>query len=301
MVITSRNRHITGKTTNSNQFNYPSDHPGYSRVASKARFRALPAVFALLILLLYAQVSNASIDSPQGALDVAGLLPGRYLFMETPPKPIGPAEATVSSVKAIAGLMRQAIDVAAMLPDELPAKQVSPVSGSLSDAEVALKVATMLPIGSLGKSAPLALTSGKLLWPVDGLIYSAFNATRRRGRVHGAIDIVTKKNTPIAAAADGIVSVAANGGPRFKGYGKTVIIDHGNGVHTLYSHCSSILVKMGQRVKRGEFIATVGRTGSATTDHVHFEVRVAGKKRDPLNYLPPRPEIVKAKNWKPKS
>jgi murein DD-endopeptidase MepM/ murein hydrolase activator NlpD len=112
--------------------------------------------------------------------------------------------------------------------------------------------------------------------------------------LHGAIDIVTKKGTPIAAAEDGVVSVAANGGKNFSGYGRIVILDHGNGIHTVYAHCNTTLVKMGQRVKKGEYIATVGRTGRATTDHVHFEVRIAGKKVDPLAYLPSRPEMVKA-------
>jgi murein DD-endopeptidase MepM/ murein hydrolase activator NlpD len=225
-------------------------------------------------------------------------------------EPVGPAEAAISSVVAIAGLMRQAIDVTATLPEEKPVEEAQKFA-PMSDPDIALKVAAMLPMGSsasgargvgayLGNGAEV-IKSRNLLWPVDGMIYSAFNATRGRGRMHGAIDIVTKKGTPIAAAADGIVSVVADGGKHFKGYGKTVIIDHGGGVHTLYSHCNSIGVKMGQKVKRGEFIATVGRTGRATTDHVHFEVRVAGKKLDPLNYLPSRPEMVKARNWKGKS
>lgn len=130
------------------------------------------------------------------------------------------------------------------------------------------------------------------------MIYSTFNSRRGKKRIHGAIDIVTKKGTPIGAAADGVVSVVANGGREFKGYGKTVILNHGGGLYTLYSHCSSTLVKMGQRVKRGETIATVGRTGRATTDHVHFEVRVSGAKRDPLAYLPSRPAMVKANTKK---
>jgi murein DD-endopeptidase MepM/ murein hydrolase activator NlpD len=131
---------------------------------------------------------------------------------------------------------------------------------------------------------------------VDGLIYSAFNATRGK-RAHGAIDIVTKRGTPIAAAADGIVSVAANGGKNFSGYGKIVILDHGKGLYTVYAHCDTILAKIGQKVKQGQFIGTVGRTGRATTDHCHFEVRIAGKKYDPLAYLPSRPGVVKATNY----
>ncbi|MDR1967014.1 MAG: M23 family metallopeptidase, partial [Synergistaceae bacterium] len=98
-------------------------------------------------------------------------------------------------------------------------------------------------------------------------------------------------------AADGIVSVASNGGKNFSGYGKIVILDHGKGLYTVYAHCDTIIVKMGQKVKQGEYVGTVGRTGRATTDHVHFEVRIAGQKRDPLAYLPSRPEMVKATNY----
>jgi murein DD-endopeptidase MepM/ murein hydrolase activator NlpD len=231
-------------------------------------------------------VLYANIDSPQGALDVAGILPGKYGFMD----------GTVSSVKALASLMKQSIEVADIL------SQQASLTNQASDAELALRIASMLPQGDMysGQSIIELMNSKNLLWPVNGYIYSAFGAPRGRNKRHGAVDMVTKKDTPIAVTADGIVTVAANGGKNFKGYGKTVIVDHGNGVHTLYSHCSSLLVKVGQRVKRGEFIATVGRTGRATTDHVHFEVRVNGKKHDPLKYLSPRPELVKAKNWQSK-
>ncbi len=260
--------------------------------------------------------------SPQGALDVAGALPGRYGLLDKKKQPVGPAEATVSSVKAIAGLMKQAIDVAAMLPKEAAprteaqkAEAAKPLEAAKAETQVAavqkapapktpmetaLHVACCLPQLPAAMMASEIRNARALLWPTDGLIYSTFGASRGR-RAHGAIDIVTKKGTPIAAAESGTVIIAANGGKLFRGYGKIVIIDHGKGVHTVYSHCDSLLVKMGQQVKRGEFIGTVGRTGRATTDHCHFEVRVAGKKVDPLLYLPSRPEMVKANNWKSSS
>ena len=251
--------------------------------------------------------------TPQGALDVAGMLPGKYGLLARKPQPIGPGEATVSSVKAIAGLMKQAVDVAAMLPKDETAKTgnaaTKPANESravvatpapMSPMEAALCVACVVPKMPLGASASEIKSARALLWPTDGLIYSTFGASRGR-RAHGAIDIVTKKGTPIAAAAGGTVAVTANGGKLFKGYGKIVIIDHGKGVHTVYAHCDTILVKMGQQVKAGDFVGTVGRTGRATTDHCHFEVRVAGKKVDPLKYLPNRPEMVKANNWKSSS
>lgn len=253
----------------------------------------------------------AAMHSPQGALDVAAVLPGRYGLLARKNRPIGPGEATVSSVKAITGLMKQAVDVAAMLPKEEPSKAPGSAEAQsavalpalVRPADAALRVASFVPQAAKKAASPVKikvselLRSSSLLWPTDGFIYSTFGASRGK-RGHGAIDIVTKKGTPIAAAAAGTVAVAANGGKLFSGYGKIVILDHGEGVHTVYAHCDSLLVKIGQRVKAGEYVGTVGRTGRATTDHCHFEVRVAGKKMDPLKFLPNRSEMVKATNWR---
>jgi murein DD-endopeptidase MepM/ murein hydrolase activator NlpD len=208
---------------------------------------------------------------------------------------------TATNIKAIASIMKQSIGVAALIQEGSPAESAKPGIIS-SPVEAALSVASALPKNKVQPKAGITqlMKSRNLLWPVSGYIYSGFGAPRGKRKIHGAVDMVIGKGTPIAVTADGIVSVVTNGEKQFRGYGKTVVVDHGEGVFTLYSHCDTILVKMGQRVKRGEFIATVGRTGRATTDHVHFEVRVAGKKQDPLKYLPPRPELVKAKNYKSK-
>lgn len=285
--------------------------PECSRVPAPRR-TSFALFLALLALIATAPPSSADhlppvMHTPQGALDVAGMLPGKYGLLARKAQPIGPGEATVSSVKAIAGLMKQAVDVAAMLPKDKAAqtdgaagKRAVEPSVPLSPTDVALRVACAVPKMSQKPpvlSASEMKASRALLWPTEGLIYSTFGATRGK-RGHGAIDIVAKKGAPIAAAAAGTVVVCANGGKLFTGYGKIVIIDHGKGVHTVYAHCDSLLVKMGQRVEAGAFIGTVGRTGRATTDHCHFEVRVAGKKVDPLHYLPNRPEMVKAHNWR---
>ncbi|MDR0764426.1 MAG: peptidoglycan DD-metalloendopeptidase family protein [Synergistaceae bacterium] len=224
------------------------------------------------------------------------------------------AEATILSIREIMSLMRQAQALSAMVPQ----KKQTAADAPKSESEAAMSLAARTPdfpkpataektepdpaktarkpdtAPAKSKASPPG--SKKLIWPVEGYIYSTFNATRGR-RKHGAIDIVTEKGAPIAAAADGIVSVASNGGKEFSGYGKTVILDHGEGLYTLYAHCDKLLVKMGQRVKAGEYIAAVGRTGRATTNHCHFEVRVSGKKYDPLAYLPGRPDMVKAANY----
>jgi murein DD-endopeptidase MepM/ murein hydrolase activator NlpD len=291
-----------------------------TRGVSKATIKSVSLCLSLsfLVSFLPAQISWSGENIAADAMKVAAAVPRPVYSARGDIEEA--AEATISSVRGMMALMRQAQALSAMLPPkeptQVPAVANAPAPAPKSEPEAAMLVAARTPNFPLpaakktetkaaaktaqepaGTKSKVSLPdSEKLIWPVDGYIYSAFNATRGR-RKHGAIDIVTKKGVPIAAAADGIVSVASNGGKEFSGYGKIVILDHGKGLYTLYAHCDKLLVKMGQRVKSGEYIATVGRTGRATTDHCHFEVRLAGKKYDPLTYLPSRPEMVKATNY----
>lgn len=135
--------------------------------------------------------------------------------------------------------------------------------------------------------APLLISDMK--WPLkSGELSSLFSRTRSKGRrKHLGMDIVAPKGTPIHAVLDGIVEVVSNGGKGFRGYGRVIIINHSDQLWTLYSHCSTMNVKVGQRVKQGYVIAAVGRTGRATTNHLHFEVRnTKGTALDPMKYLP---------------
>ena len=100
-------------------------------------------------------------------------------------------------------------------------------------------------------------------------------------RMHTGIDFGASYGTPIHAAADGVVVSA---GP-LGGYGNATVIDHGNGLATLYAHQSSIVVAPGQSVRRGQIIGYVGCTGLCTGPHLHFEVRVRGTPVDPMQYL----------------
>ncbi len=103
----------------------------------------------------------------------------------------------------------------------------------------------------------------------------------KRKTYHDGIDIGADTGTSIKAAASGTVTLAE----RYSGYGKCVIIDHGRGITTLYGHASTLLVKEGQKVKKGDVIAKVGSTGRSTGPHLHFEVRVYGTAVDPMQYL----------------
>ncbi|MBO4881473.1 MAG: M23 family metallopeptidase [Firmicutes bacterium] len=103
--------------------------------------------------------------------------------------------------------------------------------------------------------------------------------------LHTGLDLAAKKGTEIHAAADGIVTTAEF--DYEKGYGYYIVIDHGNGLETLYAHCSELLVEAGQTVSQGDLIARVGSTGTATGPHCHFEIRVNGEPVDPTLVLGP--------------
>ncbi len=123
-----------------------------------------------------------------------------------------------------------------------------------------------------------SLADGRLQWPlpVAGTVTSpqGYRTDPITGEVsyHSGTDIAVPEGTPILAAADGTVTIA-NGLDSWGGsYGYHVKLDHGGGLTTLYAHCSSICVTVGQQVKAGQVIAYVGHTGRATGPHLHFEV-----------------------------
>ena len=135
------------------------------------------------------------------------------------------------------------------------------------------------------RGRPVAPGSGVLGRPVDGGLTSAFGPRRHpilgTVRVHTGVDFASASGTPIRAAGAGTVITAGDRG----GYGKTVIIDHGGTLATLYAHQSRIAVRDGQSVARGQTLGYVGSTGFSTGPHLHFEVRVNGNPVDPLRYL----------------
>lgn len=132
------------------------------------------------------------------------------------------------------------------------------------------------------------LLSTPTLFPTAGSLTSGYSQARRhpiRNEVlpHPGVDIAAPADTPILASGKGRVIRAG----WMSGYGQTVEIDHGNGFTTLYAHASRLLVRSGQEVERGDVIAQVGRTGTATSPHLHYEVRLNGRQQNPLNYLLP--------------
>ncbi len=117
-------------------------------------------------------------------------------------------------------------------------------------------------------------------WPTDGVLSSSFGT--RGGRFHGGIDISGERGTPIVTADEGVVMFSGRGPD---GYGNAVMVDHGNGLMTLYAHNERNVVRQGERVRRGQTIALMGDTGRASGTHVHFEVHQHGRLVDPLRWL----------------
>ena len=123
------------------------------------------------------------------------------------------------------------------------------------------------------------------IWPVHGWVTSGFgfrtNPFTGLTQMHEGLDIANRIGTPVIAPADGIVSDTG----KDSAYGNFIVISHGFGINGRFLHLSKILVRPGQRVKRGDKIAEVGTTGKSTGPHLHYEVRVNGIPVNPVRYI----------------
>jgi len=123
------------------------------------------------------------------------------------------------------------------------------------------------------------------LWPVQGQVTGSFGERidpfNGEGAFHSGVDIGSSYGAPIIAPADGTVTFTETLG----GYGKAIMIDHGNGISTRYGHLSGYAVAAGQRVHRGDVIGYVGESGRSTGPHLHYEVRINDTPVNPYKYL----------------
>jgi lipoprotein NlpD len=119
-------------------------------------------------------------------------------------------------------------------------------------------------------------------WPVAGGQVISYFGARRRTHRHAGIDIGGDRGQEILAARGGVVTFS---GRTKTGYGKLVILDHGSGIESLYAHDQDVLVRIGDKVDKGQPIARLGRSGNATTPHCHFEIRKDRIPVDPLLYV----------------
>lgn len=168
--------------------------------------------------------------------------------------------------------------------------RVASVSGSLDELlrRSALVASSMEDIRKSITSKKERFAATPSIWPASGFLSSTYSRNRRHPifhdlRPHFGIDISARRGTPIVATADGTVRIAG----WENGHGNMVVIDHGHGLKTTYSHAARVLVKSGQRVTRGQTIALVGSTGFSVAPHVHYEVHESGRPIDPLKYIFP--------------
>lgn|GEM_PF-2831495 len=138
-----------------------------------------------------------------------------------------------------------------------------------------------------GETVGPASTTVPSLWPLQGRLTDSFgnrrNPFRRRLlEFHSGQDIAAPKGTPVSVTADGTVIFAGSK----NGYGRVVIVDHGNNISSLYGHLSMVETTVGTSIRRGEQIGLVGATGRATGCHLHYEIRVGQQPVNPLAYLP---------------
>ena len=203
----------------------------------------------------------------------------------------------VASLGSIAG------EVSALYGLKAQPTLVTPTAEQIQDADVtssldqlhalrtsALTGATMVGLTmGLTRNVTTAdwikANSAPNLWPVEGQVTGSFGERidpfNGEGAFHSGVDIGSSYGHAIVAPADGVVTLTDTLG----GYGKTIMIDHGNGISTRYGHLSGFAVTSGQRVQRGEIIGYVGESGRSTGPHLHYEVRINDTPVNPYKYL----------------
>lgn len=161
----------------------------------------------------------------------------------------------------------------------VPQQTITEANGLANPSRLRIGQTLVIPGGGQPTASAKTGTTA-FIWPVTGgRLSSPFGP--RRGRLHTGIDIAVPLGTPIRAAASGTVISAGWLG----GYGRTVMVRHADGSVTLYAHASKLLVRRGQHVAQGQVIARVGSSGNSTGPHLHFEIIVESRPRDPMLYL----------------
>lgn len=231
-------------------------------------------------------VKVADLQSANGINNPAQLKPGATLRVpgegaaapanvaSTSPSAAAAAEATAAAPRAI-----QSTTQPTLLNGS---KQVAALDeGRMTDAPAATEVksAATKTASAATASAPAAMS--RLRWPAKGKILSGFGQ-RSDGTHNDGVNVAVPQGTEVHAAEDGEVAYA---GSELKGYGNLVLVRHDNGWVTAYAHNDTLMVKRGDKVRRGDVIAKAGSTGQVDQPQVHFELRQGSKPVDPLPYL----------------
>ena len=166
------------------------------------------------------------------------------------------------------------------IEDEVAESNALAAASAQLAAKIAASEKQAAGTASTGSSSSAPAPSSGFIWPVSGPITSPFGM--RWGTLHPGLDIGVPSGTAVHAAASGTVIWCG----WMSGYGNLVMIDHHNGLVTLYGHNTSVAVSCNEQVSQGQVVSYSGCTGFCTGPHVHFEVRLHGSPVDPLGYLP---------------
>lgn len=161
--------------------------------------------------------------------------------------------------------------------------RVEQINGVDRELEIIAEEILVEPVSRIVKQGTKIIPgqgTGVLSWPVTSNVRITSGFGKRGNSTHKGVDLVASNKNIIAADSGTVVFAGTK-----SGYGKCVIIDHGNGLRTLYGHLSSISVKQGDKVEKGEKIGVMGSTGNSTGVHLHFEVLKNGVAQNPMNYL----------------
>lgn len=231
---------------------------------AQAREEAQVEINALAARLAELQAQSNRLNALGERLTRIGKLEDGEFDFEIAP-PLGGGDGEVGHAVPMFDLTGRLDGVAAEL--QRSGHQLELLEALMLDRDVDLN---LMPSGMPVASGYASSGFGSRLHPISGLAHQ-----------HRGIDFAGPRGTPVLAVADGVVIFSGRDG----GYGNKVLVDHGSGYTTLYAHNHRNLVKVGDRVRAGEQLAEMGRTGSATGNHVHFEVWRNGVAVNPRQYL----------------
>jgi len=206
----------------------------------------------------------------------------------TPPKPVAPAPTTKAAPlppTPTAPVTSKATDVEAE-DAPVPSKTqtaTAPATKPKTPDQIEAETEAAVEAAEAAKSSGPAAGTGKgpFVWPVQGKVIGAFGSSKD-GMKNDGINIAAPNGAPVVAAADGTIAYAGN---ELRGFGNMILIRHDGGYVTAYAHNASLLVKKGDKVKRGQTIARVGQTGAVFGPQLHFEIRKGTQPVDPLSFL----------------
>ena len=193
--------------------------------------------------------------------------------------------------RAVVVLLASALSAAVLHRDQQPLRIERGITADLSSGLITLSgvAATVVALSPPPPPPPPppAPPPPAIVWPGKGALTGWFGEGRATHR-HRGIDLQAVTGSAVVAAAAGVVRHAGPAPAGYSGYGTIVLIDHGEGITTMYAHLSGVAVRRGQQVVQGDRVGFVGSSGQVSAPHLHFEVWRNGSPSDPQRWLPRR-------------